>query len=188
MNCPAILDMAQAARSYQSALPGRPRIDPAWLAETNINPATCLATDFLNHFNEAVMLLEMLPMAPECADDFLRWRPMSYCEHFAASGLKDRDLVIAAYEAADPAARAELNAIADRMNAILTATRNGIKRGLSSQTTANLAAEVAWYLKPMIARAGAVINGEPSDPVAQATTQAAVDALFDHEAGAACAT
>ncbi len=70
---------------------------------TNINPVTGLATDYLNHFNEAIMLLEMLPMAPDCKADFLAWRPMSYAEHFAASHFKHRDLAIAAYEVADPA-------------------------------------------------------------------------------------
>src|SRR5215831_11410791 len=79
--------------------------DRAQLDGTNINPVTCLATDYLNHFNEAIMLLEMLPMAPECKDDFLAWQPMSYCEHFAASRFKHRDLAIAAYAAADPAYR-----------------------------------------------------------------------------------
>ena len=37
----------------------------------NINAATGLATDYLNHFNEAIMLLEMLASAPEFRDDFL---------------------------------------------------------------------------------------------------------------------
>lgn len=42
----------------------------AWaerLRVANINPRTGLATDYLNHFNEAVMLLEMVPDMPECA-------------------------------------------------------------------------------------------------------------------------
>ena len=43
------------------------------LAGTNINPATGLATDYLNHFNEAIMLLEMLSSCPECRVDFLGW-------------------------------------------------------------------------------------------------------------------
>ena len=30
----------------------------------NINPATGLATDYLNHFNEAIMLLDMLSKLP----------------------------------------------------------------------------------------------------------------------------
>jgi len=32
----------------------------ASLTDTSINPATGLATDYLNRFNEAVMLLDML--------------------------------------------------------------------------------------------------------------------------------
>ena len=45
----------------------------AQLRAANINPRTGLATDYLNHFNEAIMLLEMIPDMPECAEDFLLW-------------------------------------------------------------------------------------------------------------------
>jgi len=67
----------------------------------NINPATGLASDYVNHFNEAIMLLEILPSCPDCRDDFLAWRATSYAEHFAGSPFKDRALAIAAYDAAD---------------------------------------------------------------------------------------
>ncbi|WP_213030289.1 hypothetical protein, partial [Acinetobacter baumannii] len=50
----------------------------AQLKAANINPRTGLATDYLNHFNEAIMLLEMVPDMPECAEDFLAWTPLSY--------------------------------------------------------------------------------------------------------------
>jgi hypothetical protein len=76
--------------------------DAARLADANINPATGLATDYLNHFNEAVMLLEMLSMCPDCLDDFRGWRPLSYREHFEASRFKGRDMAIAAYDGAEP--------------------------------------------------------------------------------------
>jgi hypothetical protein len=74
----------------------------AALRAANINPQTGLATDYLNHFNEAIMLLEMIPDIPECADDFLAWSPLSYAEHFWASNFKARDLAIEAYESAAP--------------------------------------------------------------------------------------
>ena len=74
----------------------------AQLRAANINPRTGLATDYLNHFNEAIMLLEMVPDMPECAEDFLGWQPLSYAEHFTASNFKARDLAIEAYESADP--------------------------------------------------------------------------------------
>ncbi|HMH63198.1 MAG TPA: hypothetical protein VK561_18210, partial [Bradyrhizobium sp.] len=66
----------------------------AQLRAANINPRTGLATDYLNHFNEAIMLLEMVPDMPECAEDFLAWQPLSYGEHFTASHFKARDLAI----------------------------------------------------------------------------------------------
>jgi hypothetical protein len=55
------------------------------LVGAHINPATGLATDYLNHFNEAIMLLEMLSSCPECRADLFVWQPMSYREHFEAS-------------------------------------------------------------------------------------------------------
>jgi hypothetical protein len=178
--------MAESARPLPSASPAeRLGVDPARLAESNINPSTGLATDFLNHFNEAIMLLEMLPMAPECKDDFLAWQPMTYREHFEASRLKQRKLAIAAYEVADPVVRAKVERIFDKMNKVLIATRDGIAGGLSVEESGELAAEVAWRLKPMVAEASALINDEPAEECVQATAQAAVDALFDHEVVAA---
>src|SRR6201993_915516 len=93
----------------------------AELKAANINPRTGLATDYLNHFNEAVMLLEMIPDLPDCAEDFLQWRPLSYAEHFTASNFKARDLAIEAYEAADPVIRAEFDHVTETMTNILTA-------------------------------------------------------------------
>src|SRR3546814_4894183 len=48
----------------------------------NINQNTLLATDYLNHFNEIIMLLELLPSMPECYADAAEWRPKSYAAHF----------------------------------------------------------------------------------------------------------
>ena len=154
--------------------------DGARFDGTNINPITLLATDYLNHFNEAIMLLEMLPMAPECKEDFLAWTPMSYCEHFAASRFKFRDLAIAAYHVADGAARTELNEITRQMTTILTATREGMERDLSPRTIGSLAEEAARWLKSLVARAGSVINGEQAGAAANvpAKRQDAIDALF----------
>ncbi len=97
------------------------------LAGANINPVTGLATDYLNHFNEAIMLLEMLSDCPECRDEFLAWRPMNYREHFMASRFKGRDMAIAAYDAANPALRDCLNTLADTMIAVLQATGAAMK-------------------------------------------------------------
>jgi hypothetical protein len=172
-----------------SAVAAGPAVDPARLDGTNINPETGLATDYLNHFNEAIMLLEMLPMAPDCKEDLLAWRPMSYAEHFAASHFKHRDLAIAAYEQADPLFRGQLDEICDQMNQILTEARDGLKGDLSHDTIRILAEATTHWLKPLAAHAGAVINGElaAARPAAEAAPQDAIDALFDQAVETACA-
>src|SRR6476659_3744186 len=89
----------------------------------NINPLTGLSTDYLNHFAEAIMLLELLPADPGCVADFLTWEPKDYREHFAVSDFSNRDAVIAAYEAADPELSRSLDMLADLTNTLLLATR-----------------------------------------------------------------
>ena len=64
---------------------------------TNVHDRTLLATDYLNHFNEAVMLLEMLPDMPDLAEELAEWHPKSYVDHFRDSGIADRELAIEAY-------------------------------------------------------------------------------------------
>jgi hypothetical protein len=159
-----------------------PAMDPARLNAANINPKTGLATDYLNHFNEAIMLLDLLPHTPECIVELIGWEPLSYQEHFAASHFKDKDLAIAAYEAAEPAARGRLDELADTMNALLVATCEAFQRRSSLEAANALAAETAARLKPLVARAGAVINGYDvahSEDITTGEQQATVDALFE---------
>jgi hypothetical protein len=159
----------------------RAPLDPQRLADANINPKTGLATDYLNHFNEAIMLLEILPEMPECITELLGWEPLSYEEHFRASNFKDRELAIAAYDAAEPRARNRLDDLADTMNAMLVATCETMQARPSLDAAVMLAAETAARLKPMVAQAGAIINGadlQVSEDITTGEQQAAVDALL----------
>ena len=131
----------------------------AQLRAANINPRTGLATDYLNHFNEAIMLLEMIPDMPECAEDFLSWRPLSYAQHFTASHFKARDLAIEAYESADPSVRAEFDNITSAMTSILTAVGGAMREAKQDKTRATLAEQATGWVKPLVALAGGVING-----------------------------
>src|SRR5262245_19151380 len=150
------------------------------LAEANINPVTGLATDYLNHFNEAIMVLELIPSMPACIEDLMDWNVMTYREHFLATQQKHRDAVLSAYETADPQAREQLDQVVENMNAILTATRDALRLDLSATAAAALARDAAGMLKPLVARAGAVINGLniDGDLPLSGVPQAAVDALM----------
>jgi hypothetical protein len=157
--------------------------DDARLIEANVNPHTGLATDYLNHFNEAIMLLEMLAEMPDCLDDFLAWQPRKYAEHFAASKSKHRDVALAAYAEADPGLRGRLDALADCMNEILTATREVMRQDVSSNNATAIANLAVRWVKPLLARAGTVINGTEAEYMAarEAAPQTTVDALLARE-------
>jgi hypothetical protein len=143
----------------------------AQLRAANINPRTGLATDYLNHFNEAVMLLEMIPDMPECAEDFLGWQPLSYREHFIASNFKARDLAISAYESADARIRAEFDNITSAMTSILTAVGAAMREARQDETRARLADQATGWVKPLVIEAGGIING---------ATEADVDYIMTH--------
>ncbi len=131
----------------------------AELRAANINPRTGLATDYLNHFNEAVMLLEMVPDMPECAEDFLGWRPMSYAEHFTASNFKARDLAIEAYNAADARIRDEFDNITSALTSILIAVGEAMREAQHDKTRIRLAEQATGWVKPLVMQAGGIING-----------------------------
>lgn len=69
---------------------------------TNINEETLLATDYLNHFNEVVMMIDMLPDMPDCLDMVRDWQPKSYKDHFRESTIADKDLAVEAYDHVKP--------------------------------------------------------------------------------------
>ena len=131
----------------------------ALLRAANINPRTGLATDYLNHFNEAVMLLEMIPDIPECTADFLAWTPLSYADHFHASNFKDRDLAIEAYECADANVRAEFDKLTSSLTSILTAVGSAMREVHQDKSRATLAEQATGWVKPLVMMTAGVING-----------------------------
>ncbi len=130
------------------------------LVDANINPCTGLATDYLNHFNEAIMLLEMISDIPECAEDFIAWRPRSYREHFEASHLKAHELIIQAYDQADPSYRAQFDRTIDSMTSILIAVNDGMRAAREDKRVI-LARQAADWIKPLLLLADHLIHGSP---------------------------
>jgi hypothetical protein len=69
---------------------------------TNIDSKSLLSTDYFNAFNSIIMVLDMLPDAPELLGEIEQWRFVDYPEHFRASGLDFADLAIEAYTLVPP--------------------------------------------------------------------------------------
>lgn len=152
------------------------------LEQANINPSTGLATDYLNHFNEVVMLLEMLPAMPECAEDVLCWEPADYETHFENSGFTEKSLAITAFRAAPGHLRAHLEALSEDINTAVLAAQQALRE---TEDPSNIALELADRttneIKPLIAMASGVIHGHHEPEASQPEgddAQAEIDALF----------
>jgi hypothetical protein len=157
------LKMAQPDRPLPDDRSGALPASAAVLMAANINPRTGLATDYLNHFNEAIMLLEMVPDMPDCYELFLEWQPLSYAEHFTKSNFKSRDLAIVSYETANAVVRAEFDTVVATMTSILTAVGDAMREAKQDRTRATLAEQAVGWVKPLVAVAGGVINGRDQE-------------------------
>jgi len=157
-------------------------LSPERLVAANIHPETRLATDYLNHFNEVVMLIDMLPMMPDCAVDVVDWQPCSYVDHFRRSRFKERDLAILAYGAVE----SDRRRVFEKTVARIDATMGDLQRLIMEAPLDHLPIEkiqdvAEMRLKPLLAHAMGLINGSP---VIEMVTedghdaQQAVDALF----------
>jgi hypothetical protein len=144
----------------------------------NINPSTGLSTDYLNHFTEAIMVLEMVGTMPECLDDLRTWQAKTYTEHFATSHFSNRNAMIAAYQSADPTVRAALDRTSDVLNAMLWRTRELVLQRVGTAEVEAIVRRAMERLRPLIARTAALINGTALKSADRQGPQAAVDAIF----------
>lgn len=153
---------------------------------TNINESTLIASDYLNHFHELVMLLEAISSEPESfSDDLLSWRPLTYEEHFSGSGFRDKNLAIAAYRRAPAKIRARFDEAVARLHGEAVTIIAEVASELGNTKRLDKAcAKAAERLRVLIDEANAIANGETlpgrkdSDTFGDVGGQAAIDALF----------
>ena len=177
----------QLSSGYREAIVDHIR---AHTVGTNINHATLLTTDYLNHFNEVVMLLEMLPSAPgELAADLAAWRPVSYEDHFDESGFRDKALALAAYEKAPAEIREAFDlAVADLDQEMVLALQE-VQQAVDSGDVMSLQTMCEHWvpeLQNTIQSVASIVNGHLGTPSETQSAeepcenaQDAVDALFD---------
>ncbi len=167
----------------------------AELAGSNINENTFLATDYLNHLNEAVMMIELVPGAPDMLEEALSWRPKTYQEHFLSSDLAVAELACRAYEIAPERFRLPFDltvkAIQRRISTALAELEPLVEAGDQSQVGL-IVLSSCKAVQDLIGVAAAIVNGSErmadcassTEPAAEAEedettmSQAEIDALF----------
>jgi hypothetical protein len=160
-------------------------LSPERLAAANINPVTGLATDYLNHFNNVVMLLELIGDMPEMAGEILDWQPLAYPDYFAHSHFREKELAIRAYHAARPEYRAAFDGTVGELDALMGEAQTLL--ALCDPPTDEIAVRIGLLvgerMKPLISEAGGIVNGRLGAAARKAdidteAAQASVDELF----------
>jgi hypothetical protein len=72
-----------------------------------VNPTSGIANDYLNLFNEIVMLIDTLQHMPELIDELLVWCPPTYEDYFASSNYPGRTQALDIYQTLHPDFRRE---------------------------------------------------------------------------------
>ena len=129
---------------------------------TNIDPQTLLATDYLNHFNEIVMLIDMVPDIPECYEDAVAWAPKSYQDHFRDSQFRDKELAVDAYEHVPKCYREPFDDVISQMDRMVAWGLQRVGEILSAEESERLrlfCSDISQRLQKMIDIAGAIIHG-----------------------------
>ena len=141
--------------------------DPRTLAKLvqgkNIHVETLLATDYLNHLNEIIMLLGMIPSMPECLDDAKDWAPKTYVQHFQDSNFADKDLAIFAYENAPERYRRPFESTIAHINELAAEGIADIEKVLETGEQGRIEDTVATISRNMqkfIDVASAIIHGD----------------------------
>lgn len=143
----------------------------------NINPETLLATDYLNHFNEVIMLLDMVPDMPDILEDCKEWQPKSYAEHFHDSSFSDKELAILAYHHAPARYRQPFDETIGRMNALalssIAEAESALAEGRTEAVT-DIVRTASRTLQKMMDVASAIIHGSQ-----KTLLQAEIDTLIN---------
>ena len=132
--------------------------------EAIVNPASGLANDYLNLFNEIVMLIEQLPAMPELIDDILQWRPVTYQSYFANSVLPGRISALEAYAALDAGFRRDFEKVVATLDRRAVGSVVAIRREYkkhqetSSEVMAVLCARAGEGLREILVTASDLVN------------------------------
>jgi len=158
-------DDGDAYRAFQERVKG-----------TNINPQTVLSTDYLNHFNEIVMTLEMIPDMPELLEDAREWGPKTYPEHFQESGFADKELAIEAYEHVPPRFRQPFELTIGTLNSLVSMTVERAEATVAAGELEQLKvimSDASGAIRSLVDSASAIIHG-----TVRTMEQSEIDALL----------
>ena len=153
-------------------------------AKALVNPASGLANDYLNIFNEIIMLVENFPEMPEFGPDILAWRPASYVEHYRTSNLPGRVAALEAYARIDAALRRAFDGILDEIAELARQAAQNVRHcgqhQIMYEVVAQTCRDIGTAMGECLARATYIVNYGTQAPADD--PQARADRLMERRA------
>jgi hypothetical protein len=117
-----------------------------------------LSTDYLNHFAEALMLIEAVGLDDSVTAELANWRPVSYRDHFSSSSLRCAPHALQAYEALHPDARGAFEALCSAMQRLVQTVLLTLADVRNPAHMLPIVEITAQAFRSMLSRATAFIN------------------------------
>lgn len=152
-------------------------------ASNLVNPSSGIANDFLNQYNEVLLLVENLPvLLPEMVDELLAWKRKSYEEYFTTSPLPGGDIAIKIYGMLDAGFKnrfeaqiAKINKIADKAIEVI-GERNRTSQELTAEEVETFCKQISKKMREEMESAARLVNYGLA--LAPETSQALADRLM----------
>jgi hypothetical protein len=136
-----------------------------------------LSNDYLNHYNEPLMLIEMAGQDPAFIDDLASWQPVSYLAYFQASPLRRASSAINAYLNLTYEQRCAFEAITDIMDRLILAAIASFRQDEGAQSASFTSDITIPTLRCLISEANEFINTKGTLTTESVEIEAAQDAI-----------
>lgn len=117
-----------------------------------------LSTDYLNHYGEALMLVEMAAIDLSVIGDLRAWRPKTYRDHFATSGLRCAPGALQAYEGLGRTEMGAFESLCSAMNRLVDTVLLVLNEATTPGDAAMVVEVAVAAFRSLLARATAFIN------------------------------
>lgn len=176
MSCPMTLPIAQPVPELETAVDAAGAFSPA---------CDGLSNDFLNHYSEVLMLIEMAGDDPSIGAELAEWRPVGYRAYFAASELRRAADALAAYEALPEARRQAFEKLIAAMDTLATMAVFALQPPSEPDSAQVIIDATAPALRSLIAKAAAFLNSGGQELAGDSEAeeaQAVIDSIIEQKA------
>jgi hypothetical protein len=137
-----------------------------------VNPQSGIANDYLNHFNEILLIVENLPaLLPEMVDDLLQWHPVTYREYFSASNLPGSAETLRIYESLDKNFRTDFESMVALLDDIvmgsigIISTHRQPDGSIEPETIEEICGQCSADLRTVLDRTADLVNHGYAPPL-----------------------